>query len=223
MAMAHANDPDDRDLFVLHLTRGTDAVPRVVSIELSSSEMRNLYAFKTARDLSEVFVDDLAHEIEGAITSVLDGERAVALPDFEVSLPGLLVSGLRILCTKIEGENDVIMMRFRDYVGAIKSAFRFDPSFAVTSASVRERIAVEVLRDILTPLVDMINLNRPEYRAVIENHAIVLQKRLDAIAKRQKELNFYSGLLQRYVAGCRQDSSSQRREIEDDQRRITGT
>jgi hypothetical protein len=54
-------------------------------------------------------------------------------------------------------------------------------------------------------LVDMINLNRPEYRAVIENHSLVLQKRLDHIATRQEELNFYSGLLQRYVAGCRQD------------------
>jgi hypothetical protein len=99
------------------------------------------------------------------------------------------------------------MMRFRKYFGNIKAAFKFDHSFTISSASVREKIAVEVLRDILTPLVDMINLNRPEYRAVIENHAPVLQKRLDQIATKQEELNFYSGLLQRYVAGCRQDSA----------------
>jgi hypothetical protein len=205
MVNAHNTEQADGDTFVIHMTRAVGESAKVTSIELLSSDMRNRYSFKEPRLIGEVFANELSAEIEQTLASFEDRDRVVSLPDFEVDLPGLLLSGLRVLLTRIEGGVEVIMMRFREYIGAIKSAFKFDSSFAITSASVRERIAVEVLRDILTPLVDMINLNRPEYRAVIENHAPVLQKRLDQIATRQEELNFYSGLLQRYVAGCRQD------------------
>ncbi|MEP5761607.1 MAG: hypothetical protein ABJ327_20300 [Litoreibacter sp.] len=223
MVAAEMTEPASHDIFVVQIVRGLDQKPRVLSIELANADMRNHYAFRNARELSDVFVEELAEKIRSVVGSVQEGDRIVTLPDFEMSLPGLLLSGLRVLLTKVEDGAEVIMMQFREYVGSIKSAFRFDPSFAVTSASVRERIAVEVLRDILTPLVDMINLNRPEYRAVIENHALVLQKRLDAIATRQDELNFYSGLLQRYVAGCRQDSSNQKLDLAFDDHQATGT
>lgn len=202
---AQENEHVDSDTFVVHMTRAPGEHPRVTSIELIGNDMRNRYSFREPRELREVFTENLAVEIQSTLGGFEQDDRVVALPNFEVVLPGLLLSGLRVLLTRIEGGSEVIMMRFRQYIGAIKSAFRFDPSFGISSASVRERIAVEVLRDILTPLVDMINLNRPEYHAVIENHAPVLQKRLDRIATRQEELNFYSGLLQRYVAGCRQD------------------
>ena len=205
----------DSDTFVIHMTRVAGDVPRVTSIELIGSDMRNRYSFRESRALTEVFAENLAAEIEGTLGSFDSDERIIALPNFEVVLPGLLLSGLRVLMTKIEGGSEVIMMRFRQYIGAIKSAFRFDHSFGIASSSVRERIAVEVLRDILTPLVDMISLNRPEYHAIIENHAPVLQKRLDRIATRREELNFYSGLLQRYVAGCRQDIADETRQISD--------
>lgn len=205
MVNAQKAEQAESDTFVIHMTRVPGEHAKVTSIELLSADMRNRYSFKEPRVLDQVFAGGLSAEIEQTLASFEDRDRVVTLPDFEVNLPGLLLSGLRVLLTKIEGGVEVIMMRFREYIGTIKSAFKFDSSFAITSASVRERIAVEVLRDILTPLVDMINLNRPEYRAVIENHAPVLQKRLDHIATRQEELNFYSGLLQRYVAGCRQD------------------
>lgn len=215
MVNAQENEHADSDTFVIHMTRVAGEAARVTSIELISSEMRNRYSFREPRALQEVFAENLAAEIDNTLNGFEDDDRVVALPDFEVVLPGLLLSGLRVLMTKIEDGAEVIMMRFRQYIGAIKSAFRFDPSFGITSASVRERIAVEVLRDILTPLVDMISLNRPEYHAVIENHAPVLQKRLDRIATRREELNFYSGLLQRYVAGCRQDLADETRKIID--------
>lgn len=207
MVIAQTSEQTEGDTFVIHMTRAVGETAKVTSIELLSSDMRNRYSFKEPRALDEVFAQELSTEIEQTLGSFEDQDRVVTLPDFQMDLPGLLLSGLRVLLTRIEGGVEVIMMRFREYIGTIKSAFKFDSSFAVTSASVRERIAVEVLRDILTPLVDMINLNRPEYRAVIDNHAPVLQKRLDYIATRQEELNFYSGLLQRYVAGCRQDSA----------------
>lgn len=205
MVNAHGSEQADSDTFVIHMTRAIGEQAKVTSIELLSADMRNRYSFKEPRVLDQVFAGQLSVEIEQTLASFQDQDRVVSLPDFAVDLPGLLLSGLRVLLTRIEGGVEVIMMRFREYIGTIKSAFKFDSSFAISSASVRERIAVEVLRDIITPLVDMINLNKPEYRAVIENHAPVLQKRLDQIATKQEELNFYGGLLQRYVAGCRQD------------------
>lgn len=196
----------EADTFVIHLTREAESAAQVTSIELFNADMRNRYSFKTSRQLDEVFAAPLSVSIRQALARLKSDERVVALPEFEVSFPGLVLSGLRILRNCTENGLETIMLRFRTYVGAIKTAFRFDSSFGVNSASVRERIAVEVLRDILTPLIDMINLNQPEYASVVENHSSVLQSRLDHIGRRQEELNFYSGLLQRYVAGCRQDA-----------------
>jgi len=105
------------------------------------------------------------------------------------------------------------MLRMREYVGAIKSAFRFDPSLTVETASVRERIAVEVLRDIVNPLLDILSIARDAPPDVLERNSDAVKRQLRRMGARQEEINFYSGLLQRYIAGCRSDAENSKRGI----------
>lgn len=211
MSSIEALDAPDKDRFVVHISREKNARIRVMSVELQHSDMRNRYSFKQGRSLSEVFVEPLAEALSTALRRVAGTDRIVAMPDFKITLPGLVMGGLRILSTVTENGVEMIMLRMREYVGAIKSAFRFDPSLTVEAASVRERIAVEVLRDIVNPLLDILSIARDAPPDVLERNSDAVKRQLRRMGARQEEINFYSGLLQRYIAGCRSDAENSKR------------
>lgn len=200
------SDGGDKDTFVIHLMRGTTGVVKVTSVELIMTDLRNRYSFKAGQLIEDVFSVDLASKVQSALTSVRSNDRLISMPDFEVSTNSVIISGLRILVTRLEDGAEAIMMRFRHYIGAIKSAFKFDPAMAIESASMREKIAVEVLRDIVTPLFDVVAFSQAVPAHDIDRNHRAIEQRLGRISSRQDEINFYIGLLQRYVAGCRTDA-----------------
>ncbi|MEM9432467.1 MAG: hypothetical protein AAGA12_00990 [Pseudomonadota bacterium] len=214
-------ESSDMDTFVVHLSRGMNGVVKVTSVELILSEMRNRYSFKAGQEIEDVFSIELAAKIQSALTSIGRDDRMVSLPEFEVTSKGLIVSGLRILITRLEDGAEAIMLRFRHYVGAIKSAFKFDPNMTIDSASMREKIAVEVLRDIVTPLFDVVAFSQLAPSDDIDLHRRAIEERLGRISSRQEEINFYIGLLQRYVAGCRTDALERETIINQPQERLS--
>ncbi|NNK77452.1 MAG: hypothetical protein HKP40_01945 [Litoreibacter sp.] len=203
------SDPGDKDTFVIHLSRAPGGDLRVTSTELILSDLRNRYSFKPARAVDDVFAAPLAGEIRSVLGRIDDSSRVMSYPELDISMPGLILSGLRVLLTRLDDGAEVIMMRFRHYVGAIKSCFKFDPSMTLDSATMREKIAVEVLRDIVTPLFDIAAFSKAAGPAGINSNHDAIARRLGEIDLRQDEINFYIGLLQRYVAGCRSDAIEQ--------------
>lgn len=206
MSSIEAFEAADKDRFVVHVTRTKNARVRVMSVELQHADMRNRYSFKQGRSLSEVFVEPLAEALAKALRGVAGEDRIVSMPDFKLSLPGVVMGGLRILCTKAEDGMEVIMLRLREYIGAAKSALKFDPSLASDTSTVRERIAVEVLRDIVNPLLDILSIARDAPAEVIDNNSEAIRRQLKRMDARQDEIHFYTGLLKRYIAGCRSDA-----------------
>ncbi|PTX54373.1 hypothetical protein C8N43_3187 [Litoreibacter ponti] len=207
-------DSTDSDRFVINLTRSGGGEILVNSIEIANGEMRNRYSFRADRDVFSVLQRDVAQHILEAIAKLRTGERILSLPDFLYSIPGLVLSGMRILSSPFEGGGDSIMVRFKYYVGAIKEIFQFEPSMAVASHTVRERIAVDVLHDIVSPLFDILSLSQSNSRGLLTDHAQAVGRRLDRLDVQMEELKFYSGLLQRYVAGCQQDALEGRLDAE---------
>jgi len=205
MSSIDALDASDNDRFVVHLSHRPDGEVMVTSIDLQHSDIRNRYSFKQGRGLHDVFTPGLAQALNAALRNLVKGERIVSLPDFSVTLPGVVLGGLRILRTKTEDGVDLIMLRVREFVGSIKSAFRFDQSMVIDSISMRERIAVEVLRDIVNPLLDIMSIAGDAPGDVVDNNADAIRRQLRRMSSRQDEINFYTGLLKRYVAGCRSD------------------
>lgn len=206
MSSLEAIDAADSDRFVVHLVRRKDDSIRVSHVELTHADIRNRYSFKQGRDIADVFSDRLATALVQALRNVPSGKQLVSMPDFKITLPGLVMGGLRILCKKAEDGADMIMVRVREYVGSIKSAFRFDPSLTVDSASMRERVAVEVLRDIVNPILDILSISRDASPEVIDNNSVAIRRQLERMSLRQDEINFYIGLLKRYISGCRLDA-----------------
>lgn len=206
MSSIDAFDATDSDRFVIHLTRKPNEAVQVSSVEIQTSDLRNRYTFKQQRELNEVFSPPLATALGEALGNLVRGERIVSIPDFSVSLPGVVLGGLRILRTKADNGVDMIMVRVREFVGTLKSAFRFDPAMVVDSISMRERIAVEVLRDIVNPLLDIMTIAQDAPAEVVQNNADTIRRQLSQMGSRQDEITFYTGLLKRYVAGCRSDS-----------------
>lgn len=203
-------DTAESDHFVVHVTRGKDSKIRVSSVELLQPDIRNRYSFRRPRALSELFVSDLADALEEALTRFERGSRILSMPDFSVQLPGLVLGGLRLLSTRLEDGTDAIMVRVRDYVGSIKTAFRFDPAMAMETSSVRERIAVEVLQDIVNPLLDILSIAKDAPAEVLRDNSDALNRQLRRMGARQEELSFYTGMLQRYISGCREDAENAR-------------
>jgi hypothetical protein len=203
-------DTAESDHLVVHVIRGKDAEISVNSVELLQPDIRNRYSFRRPRPLSELFVGDLAAALEDALQRFERGARIMSMPDFSVQLPGLVLGGLRLLSTRLEDGTDAIMVRVRDYVGAIKTAFRFDSAMAMETTSVRERIAVEVLRDIVNPLLDILSIAKDAPPEVLRDNSEALNRQLRRMGSRQEELSFYTGMLQRYIAGCREDSENAR-------------
>ena len=201
-------DAGENDRFVVHLKRARGSEAEVTAVELFNSDVRNRYSIKQLRKLQEVFVAPLCAELERALRVVGADNRIVSMPDFEVTLPGLVIGGLRMLYSRAEDGTEVIMLRLREYVGAIKSAFTFDPGMPVTSASMRERIAVEVLRDIVNPLLDILSIAKDAPSYVLESNASAIDRQLKRMGMRQDEINFYNGMLKRYIAGCRSDAAN---------------
>lgn len=202
----------EADSFIINLRREAGRFPTVASVELLLPEMRNRYSFNPRKSLHEMFQADFADRLEASINRLAPNERIVSLPEFIYEIPGLVLAGMRILITSLEDGVEIIMLRFRRYIGAVKSLFRFDPAMTVSSTTTRERIAVDVLEDIISPLFDLLSLDVPGMDEVIEKHALAIRKRLSQLSMRQDEIVFFTGLLQRYVAGCQDDA--QRKKLE---------
>jgi hypothetical protein len=210
MSADHALETTESDHFVVHVVRGKNAETRVSSVELMQPDMRNRYSFRTPRALNELFVKELADALDGALRRFERGARILSMPDFTVHLPDLVLGGLRLLSTQLEDGTDAIMVRVREYVGSIKSAFRFDHAMSLESSCVRERIAVEVLKDIVNPLLDILSIAKEAPPEVLRSNSDALNRQLRRMGSRQEELSFYTGMLQRYIAGCREDAENSR-------------
>lgn len=209
MQALEAHDVGDADSFVVNLRSERDGDVQVASVELRTFEVRNRYSFRQDRSLNDAFVDEFAKEIQHALSRLKPDDRIVSMPEFEFATGDLIIGGLRILITVAENGTTAIMLRFRQYIGSIKLAFRFDDTMALETPTVREKIAVDVLQDILTPLFDLMSLDVPGMDEVLERHGPAIRKRLSSISTRKEEITFFSTLLQRYVKGCQQDSAAQ--------------
>ena len=195
------------DSFIVHLSPEGAHSFSVRSVWMVSGDMSNSYSFRAGRPIETIFVSEFYESLRAALNAHALDDQTTELPDFEVSLPGIGMSGLRIERQCEEDEPGVLRVSINRYVGDVTRVLRFLPSTELKPATVRERIAVEVLRDIVSPIFDMMSLSEPSSRDILKSHSGAIEARLTRLASQQEEIKFYTGLLKRYVAGCQQDAS----------------
>ncbi|SFR58719.1 hypothetical protein [Litoreibacter janthinus] len=194
---------------VVALSRELAGAYRVRSVEVETDDMRKSYAFRSYRAIESVFVPRFADCLTELLQGQTDQTRSVQLPGFAFSGAGVGLSGLRIQPVIEGGEPRGITLFFKRYIGDAGQLLNFEASTELTPAAVRERIAVEVLSDIVTPIFDMMSLTEPSSKGILMDHGDEIEARLQKLAEQRKEIQFYTGLLQRYVAGCQEDAAKQ--------------
>ncbi|SDW09605.1 hypothetical protein [Litoreibacter albidus] len=206
MALPFSSETGDTLAVVLSHDSAGDYVVRSVVIE--SGSIRNSYVFRAGRPVGSTFIPDFARCIHAILRRCARASQPLAEPEFEFFSPGIGLSELYGTPVADDDCPNAVELRFERYVGDATQLLLLERSLEVAPATIRERIAVEVLRDIVSPIFDMMSLSEPHMHDVVQQHTGAIQARLDRLAAQQEEIKLYTGLLKRYVDGCRQDAAA---------------
>lgn len=194
------------DSLVVIMSTGRDQPNSVYSVQMVSGEMRKAYCFHAGKSLDSVFAGTFARSFLPILDKITVENAEPVEVDYSFSTPGFSIAGLRVEDMSAEHGPGIVKLHFKRHIGDANQILVFEQSMEVTSATVRERVAVEVLRDIVSPIFDMLSLSASSSRDMYKNHSDAIQARLDRLSSQQDEIEFYTGLLKRYVAGCQQDA-----------------
>lgn len=117
----------------------------------------------------------------------------LALPEFLVEIPGLVLSGLHIMVTQAAQGVRSIILRFKEFLGAANRVFRTDVGVEEPSISHGQKLAMNVLEDICLPILNLCHLLSERARAesqTINPHLL----------ERMQEFQFQTELLKRFIS-----------------------
>jgi hypothetical protein len=205
MTAAHAMTrylptPETIELLSLTISREIGAAVSLQSVDLNGRGARHRISFTRGSRIRDVFQAELAECIEALLERLPTHGHAFSDPDFLIELPGLTLARLSVLVRAMADGAAQIVLRFRYFIGSLQNAFRTELRLPLPTLDHRERIAVEALADIATPIFSLALADRAHVRTK-EDEDIVL-RRLEQLSARACELNFYLTLLTRYVSDC---------------------
>ncbi len=182
----------DRTLTLNLILRGGQAIS-VRSCEILGQNFRNRVSFQGVNEINDVLVTSLALALRKSLASVPDdGPHVLALPEFIVEVPGLMLCGAHVMVMKARNGLRNAIVRFREFMGSVNEAFHHDLGFQGTDPSHTERLAASVFNDICLP---MLNLCR-DMEFARESGTVKVPAEL--IAKAQ-EFEFQAELLKRFI------------------------
>ncbi|MEM8569800.1 MAG: hypothetical protein AAGG56_02730 [Pseudomonadota bacterium] len=197
--------PETADVFSLTISRDVDQEFSVRSVDILGRNMRHRISFTSASGIYEVFERELADCIRAVLDRLPMKAHVYSDPDFVIELPGLTLARLRVLIKVVGSGAAQIIMRFRYFIGSLQSAFRVDTHLSLPTVEHREKIAIETLSDIATPIFSLALAGSKQIEKS-KDLELVLRK-LENLSERASELNFYLSLLTRYVSECSRISS----------------
>lgn len=199
--------PETVDVFSLTISRDLGGDFAVRSVDVLGRSMRHRISFTQANGINEVFETELAECILSIIDRLPMDAHVFSDPDFVIELPGLTLARLRALINIAADGAMQIILRFRYFIGTLQSAFRIDTHLRIPTLEHREQIAIEALADIATPIFSLAlsGANGPDTPAEVES----VRRKLDHLANRASEVNFYLSLLTRYATECARQRNEQ--------------
>ena len=105
--------------------------------------------------MEDVLVHPLAQAVMQRLRKVPHGTHVLCLPDDMIELPGLVLAGAQVMITKVTHRVRSVMVRFKEFVGAVNRAFVIDVGCEDTIAPHADRLALNVLEDICMPLLNL--------------------------------------------------------------------
>lgn len=190
------------DMFSINLSDDSIRGLRVQSVEILSPDLRQKLSFRGAMDLKDVFVPLLANRLERVLSRISDGNGVHTKPDLVITFPGLVLARLRILVHRTPEGARQVLMRFKYFIGGLQNAFRVQTHFTEPSLLHREKLAIEALTEIATPLFDIANAALASDQ--VEDIQRALQEHLLHLSENAQELSFYLTMLARYASEAAQ-------------------
>ncbi|WP_298835651.1 hypothetical protein [uncultured Roseobacter sp.] len=177
----------------LNLTLDDSTGVVIRSCEVVARGFRNRISFSGYQDISGVLVEKLEHAVRESLGSVPDeGAHVLSLPDFLVELPGLALSGVHVMIMEARNGFRSAILRFKEFIGSLGSAFLRDIGFQEEYATQAERLAAGVLADICIPV---LNLCREMEFALRDG----LAEPAPEILAKAREFEFQTELLKRFI------------------------
>lgn len=185
------SDLSDRLMTISLIHNGPDDI-WIRSCEVLGTGFRSRFSFHEKRRVEDVLVARLAHAIAVNLRKIPDGAHVLALPEFLIEVPGLILSGVHIMVTEVTGSARSIILRFKEFIGGASNAFRVDVGFEEPLTVHGQKLAISVLDDICLPLLNLCHL--------LENTANQFgYKSNERLKDRIEEFRFQTELLKRYA------------------------
>ncbi len=184
----------------------------VASVSLHSEELKNTLHFAGRRSITDVFHPNFADYLHNVLARAIGAPMVLTEPDVIKSLGGAVIARMRMLVNKAMDGGRHITIRFAYFIGALGRLFRRDEFAHHSPLPHRERVAVQALDSICTPLANIAShLDR-----ILENRDATefVRSRLRKIEDETVELKFYTELLRRYVEDCARDRAASDRDWE---------
>lgn len=170
-----------------------DGLVDVKSCETSADRFLNRTSFRGSRSLEDVFIDELAIALRDCLKALPKGAHMLSVPEFLVELPGLALSGVRVLVSEPRDGVRSVIMRFKEFLGALNRILRPKIGFDENLSSNTEKLALSALMDICLPIMNF--ARSPELRAMDPDGQIQ-----DMLEMKVQEFEFNAELLKRFVA-----------------------
>ncbi|WP_136442443.1 hypothetical protein [Pacificoceanicola onchidii] len=176
---------------------------RVARVEHKSNHLKVDYHFRQTAPAEELFDallwTSLCHYLPDA-----NAVQVLASRDYYISLPEAQLIGLRVHGGMAKDGQQRVLVTFRELYGSLRGVFRpgREPNLQMDSNCA---IATRALSDLVVPILNLASLP-PELlgKGLHEDFEAELRKLRD----RKEELEFYSGLLSRYVSQSVTDHSA---------------
>lgn len=203
MTNFHRNGSEEDNMFVVNLHRKLGAEPMVESCVALFPNLSHRVRFREEKRVRDVFSAEVEQSISRMVSELDTEMQVISKPDFAIERPGLVLAGLRIISSKVEDGKQIIVIRFKHFIGGLQAAFRSDIGFGTPRLAPKEEIAISVLDDIVRPLYDLVS--SVDVQNLPDHHRRNIEDRLKQIADQTVDLRFYSSLLMRYIAQTQKD------------------
>ncbi|WP_109564800.1 hypothetical protein [Jannaschia seohaensis] len=193
------------EMFALQVRRQVSGGPiSVASAELSRPGFKHRLTFGRDDGLSAILQPQLASYIHTLLNDEIEhGPRVLARPDETLALPGLMLGRMRAIISKPIAGQWQATVRFRYFIGGVQNAFAAKTYFDRPALEHREEIGMRALEDVAVPLLNMAMTAQtwPDSADTARSSGKMVTA-LASIEAHATELEFYAGLLRRYIAEC---------------------
>ena len=165
----------------------------VQSCETSGDKFLNRTSFRGARSLSDVFVAELATAMRDCLDALPNGAHMLSVPDFIVEVPGLVLSGVRILASEIRDGARSVILRVKEFLGAFNRILKPKIGFEETLSTNTEKLALSALMDICMPIM---NFARSAELEMMDPDGRIRE----TLELKVQEFEFNAELLKRFIA-----------------------